>query len=193
MMSAKIEITFTHMDVSPTVEAKIRNRIAKLETLFDGITNVHVAVAAPHKRAGSGNIYDVHLAVHVPGTELVVNERPGKTEAHTDVYVAVRDAFNAIERQLKRWKDQIRGEVKTHDMPLQGRVADLHREEGYGEIATVDGRLVYFHRNSVLNGGFDALRPDATVELTVQSGESAKGPQASTVRPIGPMRFVAAP
>jgi ribosome-associated translation inhibitor RaiA len=36
----------------------------------------------------------------VPGKELVVSRDPGDVHAHKDVYVAIRDAFDAAERQL---------------------------------------------------------------------------------------------
>jgi cold shock CspA family protein len=77
--------------------------------------------------------------------------------------------------------------------PVQGTVAELHPDRDHGQISTTDGRLVYFHRNSVLNGGFDALDAGTPVELTIQDEESEKGPQASMVRPIGAMRFVDEP
>jgi len=39
-----------------------------------------------------------------------------------------------------------------------------------------------FHRNSVLNGGFDRLKPGSRVSFTEEMGE--KGLQASTVKAI---------
>ena len=42
----------------------------------------------------------------MPGTELAVGNRPGDVNAHTDVHVAVRDAFDAMKRQIRRWKQQ---------------------------------------------------------------------------------------
>jgi len=36
--------------------------------------------------------------------KLAVSSRPGNVEAHEDVHVAVRDAFDAMERQLKEWQ-----------------------------------------------------------------------------------------
>ena len=45
--------------------------------------------------------------------------------------------------------------------------------------STGDGREIYFHRNSVLNGRFDRLERGAKVRFIEEMGE--KGPQASTV------------
>jgi cold shock CspA family protein len=56
-----------------------------------------------------------------------------------------------------------------------------------------DGRLVYFHRHSVVEPAFDALEVGDPVEVVVRSKESDVGPQASTVRRIGAQRFVPDP
>ena len=110
-------------------------------------------------------------------------------QKHEHLRVAVRDAFAAMATELKRWKDQIKGEVKTHDGPLQGKIVEIRHDEDFGQIIATDNRLIYFHRNSVTDGSFDDLQPRDPVELVVQTGESAIGPQASTVRRIGTMEF----
>jgi len=152
-----------------------------------------VAIENPHPRHRKGNLYEVRIEVRVPGSELAVNNKPGDVHAHESVLIAVRDAFNAMERQLKRFKRQLRGEPRGREAPLQGKVTEIHPGENYGQIATTDGRLVYFHENSVLNRAFTELEEGDPVELVVQEDESAKGPQASTVRPIRRMNFVEKP
>jgi cold shock CspA family protein len=62
-------------------------------------------------------------------------------------------------------------------------VSKLFPDEGYGFIGTPDGREVYFHRDSVLHGGFDHLRIGTEVAFVEEEGK--KGPQASTVKPVG--------
>ncbi len=104
------EIHFQDMDRSPAVEEAVRERALKLEKLFDGITSCHAYVHALQRNQRKGNHYEVRLEVRVPGTELAVSNRPGDRNAHEDVYVAVRDAFDAMERQLKRWKERVRGD-----------------------------------------------------------------------------------
>jgi cold shock CspA family protein len=53
----------------------------------------------------------------------------------------------------------------------------------FGFIETSDGREIYFHRNSVLNGAFPRMKPGVKVAYVEEAGE--KGPQASTVRLFG--------
>src|SRR4030067_658036 len=113
----------------------------------------------------------------VPGSELVV-----KREPHEDLYVAIRDAFDAARRQLEEHVRRQREAPKTEtarEAPAYARVARLLSAQDHGFLETHDGREVYFHRNSVLNGGFDRLKVGVEVRYTEELGE--KGPQASTV------------
>lgn len=190
-MEAPLELSFVNLDPSDAAEQQIRERVDKLERIFGRVTSCHVFVEAPHKAHRKGNRFEVRVELRVPGTELAVNNKPGDVKAHEDLSIAVRDAFNAMERQLRRWKQKMSGEVKAHDGQLQGRIAEIDHERGFGQIAAGDGRLVYFHKNSVVGGDFADLVESDPVELVVQSDESEIGPQASTVRPISPTRFAA--
>jgi cold shock CspA family protein len=74
--------------------------------------------------------------------------------------------------------------VKQHEAPLvPGRVARFIAGEPYGFIETQDGREVYFHRNSVANGQFEALRIGDHVRVSIAEGQ--QGPQASAVHLAG--------
>ena len=71
------------------------------------------------------------------------------------------------------------------DLARRGRqraeIARIDPSGEFGFIATGDGREVYFHKNSVLNGGFARLKPGSSVSFAEEDGE--KGAQASTVKP----------
>ncbi len=68
-------------------------------------------------------------------------------------------------------------------------MARLFPEEGYGFVAVNAGPDVYFRRNAVVEPGFDQLKVGDTVELSISYGESAQGPQATSVRRISPLRY----
>ena len=188
-METPLQISFKNMDRSEFVEKAIREKMDKLELVYDGVTSCHVYVDAPHKQHRKGNHYEIRIEVHVPGTDLVVSNKPGDASKHEDIYVALRDAFNAMGRQLKRRRRKITGEVKTHEGPPQGRVVEINHEKGYGQIIAADGQLIYFHANSVVGGNFIDLKHRDPVELVIQTKESDIGPQASTVRPISETKF----
>jgi len=50
----------------------------------------------------------------MPGTDVHVNQEGPQNHAHEDVYVAIRDAFDAAVRQLEDHARRLRGEVKSH-------------------------------------------------------------------------------
>jgi cold shock CspA family protein len=93
-----------------------------------------------------------------------------------------------MRRQLEDYARTLRGDVKTHELPDHGHIVELVPAEDYGRIETPDGRSVYFHRNSVLDGDFDDLEEGAEVRFAEESG--AEGPQASTVHVIGKHHIV---
>jgi cold shock CspA family protein len=136
-------------------------------------------VERPHRQHHKGTLFHVRIDLRVPGRELVVNRDPTEHHAHEDVYVAIRDAFDAARRQLEDHAREMRGGVKSHEPTPQGRVARLHAQQGFGFIETPAGRELYFHANSVIDGTFDALRVGDEVRFSEEAGE--RGPQASTV------------
>jgi ribosomal subunit interface protein len=188
-MQTPVEIAFGHIEPTDEIKDLIAEKAAQLEKFYAGITSCHVYLRAPHQSQRTGNLFEVTVEVRVPGKELVVRHNQHDVAAHEHLRVAIRDAFAAMATELKRWKDQIKGETKTHDGPLQGKVVEIRHDEDFGQIIATDQRLIYFHRNSVVDGSFDDMQPRDEVELVVQTGESDIGPQASTVRRIGALQY----
>lgn len=184
MAAATLQVTFRNIDTSEAVERKVRERAGELERFFDRIIACHVVIERPRRRR-QGDLYRVGIDLTVPGKRIAVRRSPGDDEAHRDVYVAVRDAFDAARRRLEDHARRMRGSVKAHDVPPHGRIASLIAEGDYGFIAASDGSEVYFHRNAVANGGFDKLRVGQDVRFSVPPGGGEKGPQASVVTPVG--------
>jgi ribosomal subunit interface protein len=171
------------MDPSKAIEAKIRERAERLDRFFDGIMSCRVVVEAPHAHHHKGKLYHVRIDLTVPNNELVVNRRNDGNHAHEDVYVAIRDAFKALQRQLEEYAGRLRGEVKTHEASPHGEVVRLFPEDGYGFIRTATGHELYFHKNSVLDDAFGKLAVGSEVRFSEEAGE--RGPQASSVSMIG--------
>jgi len=184
-MQLPIQITFRKMAPSPAVEAHIRERAAALEHFYGRIMACRVVVEASMRRQHKGNLYHLRIDLTVPGHEIVVKRDPPEHHAHEDILVAVRDAFDAARRQLEDHARAVRGDFKSHETPNHGRIERLLKEEGYGFIRSSDGDEIYMHRNAVVGAGFDALSEGDEVRFVVHEGEGEKGPQASTVVPIG--------
>lgn len=182
-MELPLSVTFRGMDSSPAIEGDIARHVEKLERRFGRIMSCRVVVEAPHKRQTKGRLYQVSVDLKVPGREIAANSTGPKDHAHADMHVAIRDAFDAVERRLQDHARKGQGAVKAKELPLHGHIQKLVAEDGYGFIRSSDGLEVYFHRNAVVDGSFDTLKPDQEVRFVLEDGE--KGPQASTVRPIG--------
>jgi ribosomal subunit interface protein len=117
-MRIPLEVTFRHMEPSAAAEARIAEKVAKLEQLYSQITRCHVIVEAPHEHSRQGNLFQVSIDLTVPGSELLVKRgHHHQSHAHEDVYVAIRDAFDAAKRRLEDYARQQRGDVKHHDRP----------------------------------------------------------------------------
>jgi cold shock CspA family protein len=206
-MEIPLKITFRNMPSSKAIEANIREKVNKLDSLYGGITSCRVIVEAPHRHHHKGKAYQVRIDMAVPGDEIVINRAPKRLEAaksshseelenglaeshepskhgaHEDAYVAIRDAFNAAGRKLQDHARRKQGKVKNHESAAQARVARIFPIEDYGFLETPDGREIYFHKNSLLQNSFDRLEVGTEVYFAEEIGE--KGPQASTVRVIG--------
>jgi CspA family cold shock protein len=65
----------------------------------------------------------------------------------------------------------------------QGTIKKLVAEKGFGFISG-EGKEYFFHRSTVIEGSFDALREGQKVEYTIDAVDRGKGPRAKDVRPI---------
>jgi cold shock CspA family protein len=176
------QIAFRGFAASPELEAEVIDRVRELEDFCDRITSCHVVVEAPHHHHHTGNLYHVRIHVSVPRKELVVDREPSEHHASEQVLVALRDAFDAMRRQLEDYVRETRRDVKHHDLSAHARVKKIFPEADYGFLETADGREIFFHANSVLDG-FDRLTYGAEVRYVEEQGE--KGPQATSVRRAG--------
>lgn len=104
-MQVPLQISFHGVDHSDAVEDRIREKAAKLETYFDHITSCRVVVESHHKNTSSlhhkGEPFHVRIDLTVPGQELIVKRDPKDSHAHEDIFTALKDAFSAMERQLR--------------------------------------------------------------------------------------------
>jgi len=134
-MQTPLKLTIHGIDHSEALEARIHAKVAKLEEFFEHITSCRVAVEMPHKHHNQGRQYNVRIDISVPGNEIVVNRDQAE-----DVYVALRDAFEAAKRQLKDYAQKLRGDIKTHEPKRMREIVDLGEEvsEDVGEDVAED-------------------------------------------------------
>lgn len=125
-MQLPLQIHFDNLEPSDAVESRVRKYTEKLERFCDEIISCRVTIEAPHKHHHQGNICHVTVDVRTPGDESVASRAPAQHHAHEDVYVAVRDAFDAVQRQLQDHQLRKRGKVKSHETPSHGKITELY-------------------------------------------------------------------
>ena len=173
-MKTPLQITFRDIERSDVLEANIREKAEKLETFFEPIMSCRVVVEMPHQHKQQGKFFNVRIDIGVPGSEIVVNR-----DRHEDVYVALRDGFDAATRQLKGYARRLRGETKVHDEEFVGEVVRLYPDEGYGFIQRADGDELYFNADNLVNTTLKQLNEGDAVQFIEDL--SAARPQAKRV------------
>jgi cold shock CspA family protein/ribosome-associated translation inhibitor RaiA len=193
-------ITFRRIRGTEALDADIRTRLEKLERYCPSLVGARVLVepVARHHRAGTH--FHIRIDLTVPGEEIATTHeaslRPTaralaarKTQKQDEpdpatkyLGVAIREAFAVARRQLQDYVRRRRRDVKRHAPRPVGRVVRLLPSKACGFLVAEDGREVYFHRNSVLNGGFRDLTVGSRVAFVEERGD--KGAQASTVRRV---------
>jgi cold shock CspA family protein/ribosome-associated translation inhibitor RaiA len=183
-MQKPAEITFKNFEPAAHVRERVAREAERLDRFHPAVVGCKVVVERVTSRRRKGDLYKARIHVSLPGgKDVAVTRNQDDAHAHEDVLVAVRDAFDAAQRQIEDIARTQRGDVKTHEPSPTGRVVRFLADAGAGFIETDDGRELYFHRNSVVDGSFDRLKVGDRVRFHEELG--ADGPQASTVAPAG--------
>ncbi|HEY6239278.1 MAG TPA: HPF/RaiA family ribosome-associated protein [Burkholderiales bacterium] len=119
-MEFSLQIVLRHLAPSDALEARVRKDVAKLLRSYPRMVSCRVTVEETGKHRRQGRQFQVRIDARTPGKEIVA-----KRDHDEDVYVALREAFEAMKRQLKDAAKLARGEVKAH--PAQRR-AETKRE-----------------------------------------------------------------
>lgn len=174
-MEIPLQITLHGMPRSDALDARIREKVTALERFSPRITSCRVVVQSLGKHQHQGRQFQVEVDVRVPGHAEMIASR----HHHEDVYVALRDAFDAMTRQVEDAAREQRGDVKTHEIPRHGTVARISYEEGIGFIEADDGREFYFSRENVVYPAFDRLKGGMAVQFV--EAVAGEGLQAKRV------------
>ena len=192
-LQVPLEIGFDNIDSSAWAESEIRTRVAKLEKLYDRLVSCRVRVAQRATNSNGTIPPVVHIELGIPGRPaIVVAHEPDRLQRKfqtPDLHNAIHEAFRIAEDRLAEFKakreDRSRTKDGHHDAENQflGQVAELTPEEDFGFLMTKEGGLLYFHRNSMLSGDFDARQRGDEVYYVEDMGDT--GPTASKVRVRG--------
>ncbi len=202
-MKLPVQITFKNM-AEDGLEEYVRQQAFKLERYYDGIMSCDILVETRGRHL-HGNPYHVRIRLGMPDGELVVKHEPSLHATLQDQETgkaakrgegkglpknprrAILDAFAEMRRRVEDYARKRRGQTKQHEAaPSTGTVVRLFPAEGYGFLKSQDGDEIFFHSNSVLEGGFNQLRVGSDVRFDAELGE--KGPQATSVHVVHPRK-----
>jgi ribosome-associated translation inhibitor RaiA len=156
---------------NPSTESDIRDKAAKLDTIYDRIIRCRVILEAPVGHHRHGGPFKVRIDVTVPGSELVVNR-----QEDDDLPISIRNAFDAMRRRLEDYVRQQRGNVKTHEAPLlNGHVTKLFLRKATAFSKPAMGEKC-ISIVTVYSNRFERL----TIAPRCGSSRRGKRPQAST-------------
>ena len=183
-MQTPVEIDFQGLEAKPELRSAIDKHVAQLEERFGRVTAGRIMLRAPGGHHRTGGLYEITIRLSLPdGREVNIARTPQGDERHADLNYALNDAFKRARRQLQDKVRKLQGKVKQHEGPPVATVARLDPSGEFGFLESGDGHEIYFHRNSVLDDGFAKLSVGARVTYVEAVGD--KGPQASTVKPMG--------
>jgi len=106
-MRVPLQITVLNLPHSAALEARVRKIAEKLEKFHAKIVSCRVNIEELRRHRASGRLFHVRVDLRIPGKELVSSRRHDK-----DPYLALRDAFLSLRRQLEDTASVTRGKVK---------------------------------------------------------------------------------
>ena len=95
-MKVPLQITVLNVPQSAALEARVLKMTEKLEKLHARIVSCRVGIEELRRHRTRGRLFHVRVDLRIPGKELVSNHRHNK-----DPYLALRDAFESLRRQLE--------------------------------------------------------------------------------------------
>lgn len=159
-----LQITSRDIPASPVLEDHIRKKAEKLTRFYHrDISSCRVVIEQTQKHKHQGKLFNVRIDLTVPGKEFAVTRKHGE-----DVYIVLRDAFNALLRQVEEYSRKRQGRVKTHHGVTRGHVVRLNPTENFGFIEGADGHEYYFSITNVCFPHFSQLLIGDAVEFMTE-------------------------
>ena len=98
-MPTPLRISFRELQPTTALESRIRDHLIRLERFHPPILECHVILDASAPLSTKEAAADVTINLKVPGCEISVHRAP--TAMQEDVYIVLRDAFDAAKRLLR--------------------------------------------------------------------------------------------
>lgn len=112
-MEAPVRVHFREMQHDQALVDQVHERVEKLKKTGEAILACNVSISATTHR--NQPLYAVHARVETPHGEVVASKEEQRDHDHSVPNIAVRDAMDAIHRQLlERRKKQVNHRDRGH-------------------------------------------------------------------------------
>lgn len=91
----QISITGHHVEITQALHTYIESKFSRLQRHFDNITNGHVILSVEKERQMA------EATIHVSGGKLFADAQ------HDDMYAAIDELADKLDRQLKKHKEKL--------------------------------------------------------------------------------------
>ena len=92
----QVNLTGHHVDITDALRAYVDEKIARLERLFDHVSNVHVILSVEKL------VQKAEATVHIAGADVFADS------THADMYAAIDALVDKLDRQVIRHKEKLK-------------------------------------------------------------------------------------
>ena len=129
-MNVSPQVIFHDMDRSQWVEEYVLERIAHIDKITDGLISARVTMTRSQGSHQHGNEYRITIEVRVPPHhDLVAKKERNVGDAQTELRPLIKQAFEAVEKQVKEVVAKRRNAVKAHELEQNRAAAEPQEPE----------------------------------------------------------------
>lgn len=110
-----LTISGHHLEVTPSLREYVRTKLDRITRHFDQVVDVNVLLMVENLKEKSRR-QKAEITLHVKGRDIFVEQ------SHEDLYAAIDQLVDKLDRQVCRHKDRIRD--YQHE-PVRRQAADL--------------------------------------------------------------------
>jgi ribosomal subunit interface protein len=115
-----VKVTVRDTPKSLFLDDYINKKAQKLDHFNQGITLCRVIIDMPQKHKHQGKLFRASITLNVRGKELIVNRKLDE-----DVYIAVTEAFDAIERKLEDYSHRRVDNIRRRQRNYNGSMEEI--------------------------------------------------------------------
>lgn len=122
------QVVFRNFPLTLALRTAVYQRVLRLQKAYGRILRCTVTVGYPQHRHRVGNPVNVRLALLFPRGQAITTHALSPSLAHPSVEIALRDAFNAARKQLRKQVDRRRGrELASRGVGYRGLDPEARR------------------------------------------------------------------